>query len=238
MRLVKLFLAALLMVLVFRSSAPAAGTSNNCRIARLGFGYAIALRGSEYWRYELRLKSTNSDWRHSSYGWHAQGQLECGSCRAGGLYYFAQRHDILDSQYTFPKTAAARIARAEEYVGYPRKLYGNYGLKGRVEREPLHLGPLSGYAVRFDTWAAASAGAAHLLVVSLSDDCLVFDIAMRVDADNGLPKAHGIASSPLALFLEAIVIESRPDPSFKAQSDGPSYFYQDDAIRRGGLGPP
>jgi hypothetical protein len=172
-----------------------------CRYEEFGLGYVQVREGTKNWTYVVTLAGLN--WQQWPYGYHAPGSLRCRFCRASGLYFFGSppalyASDESDGDRRRPLTAAARVQRSREVYGYPYRRMTKT-LVFESSREPISIGPLTGYAVYYK----------GLLVISVTDGCITFETALNRPADADWDMLQSL--------LKEISIERKPGaqtPSF------------------------
>ena len=143
-----------------------------CQFVEQGHAYVKMSGAGATWAYVVRV--TGPNWRQASVGWHAPGFLICQSCQSDGLYQFGYFMFAIRQNNTRPPTAAARVQSAEETFGYPHRRLTKEQLEYQASREPISIGSLTGYAVRYKGW----------LVVSVTGDCIVFETTLRTPPDD------------------------------------------------------
>jgi hypothetical protein len=193
MRSFENFLCALALLALTQTGADA--KERLCKFVEWGHSYIKVEESGKVRMYLLEV--TGRHWRNSPFGYHAPGHLACENCppnaiQAVGLYHFVVEGDLKSNpDYKHAINAAERAERRSETFGYPFVNIRPDHLIHIGSRERITLGPLSGYAVAYrliakgadDTKTFAdkiAQGNRGLLVLSLTDGCVLFDTTLLV----------------------------------------------------------
>jgi hypothetical protein len=188
-----------------------------CKLTGRGEGFRRVVDQGQGWTYEL--KSSGPNWRIGPGDRHVQGRIFCESCGWGSTSPTGAGGDFAWGIHTYhnwrpPSTAAERAAaRKEQINGDPIIPLRANRLEVRAAREPISLGPLSGYAILYrmalphlpqeNKLPALLEGS--FLVVYLKDTCIEFEALLR-----GKPSTDGDDWRPLESLLNELTITKSP----------------------------
>jgi hypothetical protein len=186
-----------MLVVLLEVQSPVSAEETGCEFVQWGFAYTRFTEGNSDWSYVVTLAGLN--WKQSPYGWHAPGLLECRFCEAFGLYVFGVGSDRNRRR---PPTAATRVERSSEVFGYPHSLFSKDQLEFLWSREPISIGPLTGYAVQYKGF----------LVISVTDNCVTFETTLKTQRTDDWDL--------IGSLLKEISIEKRPGTETPAAPPG------------------
>ena len=235
------FVFTCFVVLAIQSSwASDEAKSKSCRFLGGQFSQVEFAKVDE--RITYKLTSQNEKWANEPFGWHATGILKCEDCSeqgtAIGMYRFHPNLSSFmrkDRVHAWPSNSKERIEQANETFGYPMIPVSGKNLVPLSYRDDIEHQNLVGYAVLFrvdldEDRRLLNANLAfqdlHLLILSLTDDCLRFETTIQI---HGPPSAGiGIVDT----ILEDISISHDSEPLDQKTQERVAKRDQDQVQRR------